>query len=267
MAVTDLTGTTWIFNETLSTLEPVRDVYGYILINFYYGDYRNGDELIPFSTIDGSTNNSSTLDLWGTIDSDWWDTHGDIYIPDFTPTSVGDEYAEWFQDEVIPAYNDITLYSQEWPSAGGADTWFTSNRTITIMGGEHATLPQLITWLEANAVQQGGSDGVTITYDGETVTTIDEDGTTTLPTNGKCMATDVVVSGNNVSSATIAYNGNIIATGTGTFTKTLQCANKMMVSNVTVTVVISSDIIYTFENGELTISNAPYEFSGGELTI
>lgn len=151
--VTDLTGTTWVFNETLSDITPVQEIEGYIALNFYYGDYRDEGNLIPFSFIGGRGNNSSTAEFWGTMDSDWWDTHGDIDILDFTPTSVGNEYAVQFQGDVIPAFNDITFYAQDWPSWGGTDTWFTSNRTITITGGEHATLPQLIAWFEANATQ------------------------------------------------------------------------------------------------------------------
>ena len=84
--------------------------------------------------------------------------------------------------------------------------------------------------------------GVIITYDSATVTSITEDGTITLPTNGKYMSTDVVVSGTDVYSTEITYNGNTIATGTGTFTKTLQCADKVMNSNVGITVQIEEPV-------------------------
>jgi len=215
MAVTDLTGTTWVLNQ-------------------------NGVDV-------------STLYTWNVN----YDVTG-TFAGSYTVLAI-----VW--NTRIPE-EEVTLSGSTSGLAPFAGESWSYEGTFTFTGGTDATNATLIAWLQANAVQQGGSDGVTITYDGETISTITQDGTTTLPTNGKCMATDVVVSGNNVSSATITYNGNTIATGTGTFTKTLQCAGKVMATDVTIAVVISS-IIYTFENGELTISNAPYEFSGGELTI
>lgn len=84
---------------------------------------------------------------------------------------------------------------------------------------------------------------VTITYNGNTIQTISSDDTITLPTNGKVMATDIVVSGTDVYSTEIGYNGDTVATGTGTFTKTLQCANKVMASDVEVDVVIETPVL------------------------
>ena len=95
---------------------------------------------------------------------------------------------------------------------------------------------------------------VTITYNGNTIKTITTDSTVTLPTNGKVMATDIVVSGTDVYSTEITYNGDTVATGTGTFTKTLQCANKVMASDVEVDVVVETPVLIkpyvTFETDD-----------------
>lgn len=140
---------------------------------------------------------------------------------------------------MIEVIDDVGTHHNLCAGAWGGNLPF----TLQITGGTDATNSGLISWLEANATQVVSTPQVTITYNGNTIQTITTDSTVTLPTNGKVMATDIVVSGTDIYSAEITYNGDTVATGTGTFTKTLQCANKVMASDVEVDVVIETPVL------------------------
>lgn len=96
MAVTDLTGTTWVFNDSID-----------VSTSFYY-------------SINFISNDSSFAALEA-------------------------------------SYPDLSYYYWGAPTTIYSNGWYNANyKTISITGGTDATNSSLISWLEANATQQGG---------------------------------------------------------------------------------------------------------------
>ena len=56
------------------------------------------------------------------------------------------------------------------------------------------------------------------------------------------MASDITVTGSDVYNVNINYNGSTITTASGTFTKTLPCAGKVMATDVGVVVIVTAPV-------------------------
>lgn len=133
----------------------------------------------------------------------------------------------------------LNVYVPYETPSGTTYIWSDENyRTIEITGGVDVTNASLISWLEANATQQGGGGQLTVTYNNTTIHTSSADDTFTLNCNGKVMATDVALDATNVDSLVVTYGGNTILSTSGTETRSLDCLGKYMSNNVGVDVVI-----------------------------
>ena len=88
---------------------------------------------------------------------------------------------------------------------------------------------------------------VTITYSGSTIHTSEKTETFTLLTNNLIMKSDIVVYTDSESKVDIMYNGEALNldTSAGEHTYNLLCAGKLMLSNLTVSVLIEGSISYT----------------------
>ena len=115
MALTDLTGTTWVFNDEPNIESDL----------FLYKNYQ----------LSFISNNKTFINIL-------------YYGADIN------SYLQYSDVESINvyAYNFDSGYSIGWTD--------NAYKTISITGGTDATNTDLITWLEANATQQGGSGGI-----------------------------------------------------------------------------------------------------------
>lgn len=109
-----------------------------------------------------------------------------------TPTSPGN-YILIYSAQSGSGDPDVTVYNTSaggWNTTGGADY-----RTIVISEDQHGqtgvTNPMIIAWLEANAVQV--IPPVVISYNGNTIATIDTSGTEILDTAGTYMIDDISI--------------------------------------------------------------------------
>lgn len=164
MAITDLTGYTWVGNETVNVNIVNYQIYS---INFT------------------SNQTSFTYFVYEDIGLP---KHPDIYI----------RYEE--SDEATAV---LAMSSGGWIS----DVY----RTIQITGGTDATNPDLIAWFEDNGTltKSGGSNIISIKYN-----------------------STEIYSGEETTPVNITYNGSVIATLNEAGTKTLRCANLLMLSDV-----------------------------------
>lgn len=94
---------------------------------------------------------------------------------------------------------------------------------------------------------------VAISYNGSTIHTSTETETLTLPTNGKYMATDVVIVADGISALSATYNGNTILNVNADGTYTLKTAGKIMASDIAVSVTIQS-VIYPVKGDLITMT-------------
>lgn len=133
----------------------------------------------------------AVTDLTGTT----WTINSQPAIPDSTIWG----YINYVSNN--ESYTAITLYDEmdaggniayrgyeEFPNIvyNGSNWTFDTYRTISITGGTDTTNSALISWLEANAVQSAAvQSAVVISYDGDTIATMDVSGTKTLQTAGK----------------------------------------------------------------------------------
>lgn len=291
MAVTDLTGTTWILNNNFSATAG----YGLFSIDCIVDSYSSTGQLgigydMVFDPMMGPTFGPQVDSIMTNPDYHRW-LSGDALEITGGSDVTNQSLITWLQANAVQqggsgytgtitssGYNSTVQYLR-YPSDSSGTVYYTAGDTISVTSGdsvyfycnagptnniyldgtsvgttsytwtpdadfEVAFTASIASWGRVDITRNVPSTpGVTITYGGETVTTIDEDGTTTLPTNGKYMSTDVIVSGTDVYSTEITYNGNTIATGTGTFTKTLQCADKVMNSNVGIVVQMEEPVV------------------------
>ena len=158
MAITNLTNTSWYFNETLDHcgIGNSHSIYDDDYHSVFHVDIVwNG---IQYTTLDydlGMPNIANNMSYYG----------GDNYVD-------GTQYEDGWLDE--------------------------SYRTITITGGDDVENPDLITWITSNATQVEIStpdtpSGTTISYNGSIIATIQSGETVTLRCAGKKMDGDVIV--------------------------------------------------------------------------
>lgn len=91
---------------------------------------------------------------------------------------------------------------------------------------------------------------LTATYNGNTIINTTSDGTFTLPTAGKYMNTDVVLTASEISSLTVSYNGSNIVNASADGTFTLKTAGTYMSTDVVVYVIaeVQTSITATVSN-------------------
>ena len=161
MPITDLTNTKWLLNETLEPMsEYDESIFGWTAsynINFTAND-------TEFKRFEGEQCENI---LEGNIVDElrYYYTNPHPYV-----------------HEVYYWFNDSSWLDEVW-------------RTITITGGDDATNPDLIAWLEANAklVEEEPAAGTTISYNGTVIATIQPGETATLECAGKQMDDNIVV--------------------------------------------------------------------------
>ena len=98
--------------------------------------------------------------------------------------------------------------------------------------------------VEGEVEEETPTEAISITYNGETIATLEEGQTATLNCNGKKMATNIVVKFD--TAGTITYNGNETSVEAGQ-TATLVCGGKKAVTNI---VIVASE-----ESGEGTLTD------------
>lgn len=123
-SLSDLTGTTWLFKDTISTIMP------------------GGTDFDAFNDSD------ETYDLNFQTDSSH--TYTKLVMAD-------KDYNDYFGNHSISyAQNNVSNYTGAFTFTNystGAGTWETGTQTITITGGADATNASLIAWLSQNATQ------------------------------------------------------------------------------------------------------------------
>ena len=121
MAITNLTNTSWYFNETLISC-GLGEPEGWGVVPGYYQLFN-----ITFTS----------------ANQDFISLEYDIFDE---PTTMGDSLLQYRNSE--------DNYVNAWTKGFDSDYWEDEvYRTITITGGEDVTNPDLITWIKANAVQ------------------------------------------------------------------------------------------------------------------
>lgn len=167
MALTDLTGTTWTLNSSLTS-------------------YADGWP----STKTYSVNITTAEQLP--------DTYGD-YSDSFVNLSIGydggDEYnrvafstsSSGYPPTIVASGNDTKTLPDTWRSGY-------YEGTFTVTGGTDATNSTLIAWMEDNCTQYvPPTPDVVVTYEGANIVELSEAGTKTLKTAGKYLTDDVVL--------------------------------------------------------------------------
>lgn len=139
MALTNLTGTEWIFNDT-----------------------------IDFTLISSDTTFNINFIIFQS------------QATSLTIRPNGNELVCY-----VPGLDNVQIYYNGWSD----EDW----KTISITGGTDAANSTLITWLKANATWTNQPEGVSISYSGSEIATMEESGTKTLLTSGKYCESDIIV--------------------------------------------------------------------------
>lgn len=195
MAITDLTGTTWTLNSSLTS--------------YAGGTYTKKSYNINITTAEPI---ASTF-------GDYHDTFDRIDIG----YNSGVEYnqvALW-----IDGYNYPTIFAYGNDTKSLPDAWldyYTSE--FTIAGGTDATNSTLIAWLDDNAEMYVPTvPDVVVSYAGDEIAALSDSGTKTLQTSGKYCTDDITISytkpsGGGTTAVTCSLNFNQIyyVDGTGT---------------------------------------------------
>lgn len=166
MAITDLTGTTWELKDTLISYPTGgQSIYGRLF----------------------TVNITTSEPISNTLGN---------YASSFNSADVG--YNGGPEQNLVAFY--VSGVSSSYQMATGhdtktlPDTWtWKANVSFTITGGTDATNTALISWLETNAIETTPAVPVVISYNGNTITTMDTSGTEVLETNGKMMADNITI--------------------------------------------------------------------------
>lgn len=181
MALTDLTGTTWTLNDSLTS-------------------YAGGTFAMKTYSVNIET--ETALSAYG----------GDVDT--FMAIRIG--YESGNERNQIRVYMSLPETINNFSTLAGGndtktlpDTWDSRYEgTFTFTGGTDATNSTLIAWVEDNCTQYvPPTPDVVVTYEGANIVELSEVGTKTLKTAGKYMTDDVVVTysgGSGVDVATVA---------------------------------------------------------------
>lgn len=165
MAITDLTGTTWTLNSSLTS--------------YAGGTYSKKSYNINITTAEAIVSTSG----------DYHDTFDEIRIG----YDGGPEYNR--VDLWIDGYYYPTDLAYGHDTKSLPDTWngyYTGEFTIT--GGADATNSTLISWLESNAEDvTPATPDIVISYAGNEIATMSDSGTKTLKTQGKYCTDDITI--------------------------------------------------------------------------
>lgn len=167
MALTDLTGTTWTLNESLTS--------------YAGGSYSKKAYSVNITT-------ETPLSIYsGPTDA-------------FVKIAIGyDRGAE--KNEIrlyasLPeSYDNFVQFARGNDTKSLPDTWYSRYEgTFTITGGTDATNSALIAWVEDNCTSATPPvPDVVVTYEGSSIVELSESGTKTLKTAGKYLTDDIVL--------------------------------------------------------------------------
>lgn len=163
MAITDLTGTTWKLNSTLSTYPG--------------GTYTEKNYALNISTADEMQTMPGTYTDTFVMASIGYSGGSERNEVVFSPSTSGFPYA------MIAIGNDTKTLPDTWRSK--YDGFFTIN------GGTDATNADLIAWFEANATIK--PPDVVVSYSGSEIASTSESATKRLLTSGKYCEDDIIV--------------------------------------------------------------------------
>ena len=293
MAVTDLTGTTWVLNNPISATAG----YGTFQVSYKFNTITGSYLGIGYSFVGGSpmeppmftATTDSIADQWeSTIQS----TGGGVLEFIDGPAITNAALIAWLQANAVQqggstgytgtitssGYNSTVQYLR-YPSDSSGTIYYTAGDTVSVTSGdsvyfycnagptnniyldgtsvgttsytwtpdadfEVAFTASIASWGRLDITRNVPSTpGVTITYGGETIYTTTEDDSIILPTDGKYMSTDIVISGTDVYNTEVYYDDEIIVSESGTFTKTLLCANKVMDDYICIDVQIEEPVV------------------------
>ena len=192
MALTDLTGTTWTLNDSLTS--------------YAGGSYSTKTYSVNITTAE------QLPDVLGDYSDSFvhletgYDGGGEYNMVCFSTSSSG------YPPTVVAYGNDTKTLPDTWNSR--------YEGTFTITGGTDATNSVLIAWLEENCTDSTpATPDVVVTYEGANIVELSEAGTKTLKTAGKYLTDDVV----------LAYSGGSGGGGgVETASVTLTAVNGMM---------------------------------------
>lgn len=194
MAITNLTGTTWLLNKSIARPTPdcadEFDITGTATDGTYTVDVKS----LRFTLMSGGTYC--------------------MFIIHSGP--VGTTYGSFFRGSSWEYY-DRSWYACDPP-------------TLAITGGADVTNEVLIAYLEANATQVVETTPTEITYNGAT-TSLGAGQTAILSCAGKKATTDIVIAFG--ADGTITYNGTDTDVSAGQ-TATMECVGKKMLTDVVV---------------------------------
>ena len=208
MSVSNLTGTMWEINSSLSGTWAQMGTYN---INYKFGGIGYGttevtitqfildgagppDEypyLIDISGVSAEINGKT-----GIIPSDYASTVNGYMIDPNTGEYQG---------------TGVYFYSAQGTPPWGYG-WTLSNHTMSISGGTDATNANLIAWLESNATQI--QSVATVSYDGSILTSIPANTTVTFNTAGKLLTSSITVTTGSGGSTPTLISKSITVNGT-----------------------------------------------------
>ena len=184
MALTDLTGTTWTLNDSLTSYAG-----GTYSLKTYSVNITTET---PLPTYNGDADTFVMLTVG-------YDSGGETNVAQVYTTSP----ASWDNVAMFATGNDTKTLPDTWRSGY-------YEGTFTVTGGTDATNSTLIAWMEDNCTQYvPPTPDVVVTYEGANIVELSEAGTKTLKTAGKYLTDDVVLaysggSGGGVETAHIS---------------------------------------------------------------
>ena len=225
--ITDLTGTTWVFNNTL-------------LASPYTGYTKT-------IHVDITCNNVS------------YDTMLLMFSYGLEPSIVTSVYVqnEGESGSVIQIYNDST--------GSVDDGWVNDNyKTITFTGGEDIADSDFVSWVQQNASIKVYD--VVVTYNNSVSICLDDTGTAILDTEGTYLTDDITIEYTRPSGSSIIVSP-LSVTSNGTYTASSGTAYSPVTVNVSggtdtvVDFIENHDTYSSFVNSSVT-KIAPYTFYG-----
>lgn len=168
MALTDLTGTTWTLNDTLTSYAG-----GSYSLKTYSVNITTET---PLPTYNGDADTFVMLTVG-------YDSGSETNVANVYTTSP----ESWDNVAMFATGNDTKTLPDTWSSGY-------YEGTFTITGGTDATNSVLIAWLEDNCTNMTPpTPDVVVTYEGANIVELSEAGTKTLKTAGKYLTDDVVL--------------------------------------------------------------------------
>lgn len=174
MALTDLTGTTWTLNDSLTSYAG-----GTYSLKTYSVNITTET---PLPTYNGDADTFVMLTVG-------YDSGGETNVAQVYTTSP----ASW---------DNVAMFATGHDTKTLPDTWSSGyyEGTFTVTGGTDATNSTLIAWMEDNCTQYvpptpptPPTPDVVVTYEGANIVELSEAGTKTLKTAGKYLTDDVVL--------------------------------------------------------------------------